>query len=275
MHQFVKRLPWCDLYVDAEHGVVLQQWWKYNWQQATIGGPDWTLAEKKRFHRSVRRQVALVWNNRVRLRLHVKSDPHSSLGHAEGPSHGSLVSSFVSRFGSSGAPINMDIRWVLSGGHWDVTVWKTTMDLQTSVGHVDSCSIDGRKIVLHATSTKPQTACVYMDWQGKRDVCLKNHLVIPHEFGHSLQNWDDEYETFGRSTPGLNPYYADVQSIMSLGRQLRARHFKSVVRELNTMVPGVTFSVLSISNPAPSPRVLGAVQVDPVEQWWQYNPNVA
>jgi hypothetical protein len=62
---------------------------------------------------------------------------------------------------------------------------------------------------------------------------------------------------------------------MSVGRQLRARHFKYVVPELNTMVPGVTFSILPISNPAPSPRVMGHVQMDPIETWWQYNPNVA
>jgi hypothetical protein len=160
MHQFVKRLPWCDLYIDAEHGVVLQQWWKYDWKQATIGGPEWTSAEKRRFHRSVRRQIALVWNNRVRLRLHVKSDPHASLGHAEGPSHGSLVSAFVSRFASSGAPINMDIRWVLSGGHWDVTVWKMTTKLQEAVGMPVNCTIDSRKINLYATSTAPATGCV-------------------------------------------------------------------------------------------------------------------
>jgi hypothetical protein len=65
----------------------------------------------------------------------------------------------------------------------------------------------------------------------------------PHEFGHAILSHGatanpDEYV----STSGN---VADTSSIMNIGRDLRKRHLASVIVELNKLVPGLTFSVVT------------------------------
>ena len=65
----------------------------------------------------------------------------------------------------------------------------------------------------------------------------------PHEFGHAIGNTvvlnrGDEYKP---SRVG----FADKDSVMNLGMQVRKRHFTTIIDALNKMVPGVTFRVKS------------------------------
>jgi hypothetical protein len=55
----------------------------------------------------------------------------------------------------------------------------------------------------------------------------------PHEFGHTLSLLD-EYSAG-------NPDLRDADSVMNIGGQIRPRHLKLIVDELNKMMPGVTF----------------------------------
>ncbi len=57
----------------------------------------------------------------------------------------------------------------------------------------------------------------------------------PHEFGHTLNN-PDEYEA---GSPNLG----DPDSLMNVGRDVRARHLTLVIGTLNRLVPACRFSL--------------------------------
>jgi hypothetical protein len=215
MGHVVKRLPWCVIDIDTTLGrIFFQQSWKYDW---SVRPPmaDWTLAEKRTFHNSVDRQIWASWSNRVRLGV-------------------SGASAIARRFAPTGVTINLDVRWVLRDGHWDVTVWKMRP------GEFEHSTVDfaARKIVLNTnTATSTRNACN----AASPAVCRPGFRSSTHEFGHTIDN-SDEYTA-------TSPHLADNQSIMNIGQQLRDRHFNTIVRELNTMIPGVTFSVAAIRNP--------------------------
>jgi hypothetical protein len=48
-------------------------------------------------------------------------------------------------------------------------------------------------------------------------------------------NRGDEYR------PTL-PHHADKASVINVGRELRTRHFRTMLEEMNQMIPGVRFS---------------------------------
>ena len=65
--------------------------------------------------------------------------------------------------------------------------------------------------------------------------------IVAHEFGHSMGNTGvlkrgDEY----RQT---SPHHGDTQSVLNVGDQLRTRHFRTVVEEMNQMIPETRWRV--------------------------------
>jgi hypothetical protein len=216
MSHVVKQLPWCVIDIDTTHGrVFLQERWKYTWEvQPPMA--DWTLAEKRAFHNSVDRQIWASWSSRVRLSV-------TGAGH------------LVRRFSRHGVPINLDVRWVLHHEQWNVTVRKLVPGL---FAH-STVDFAARRIELNTnTATVTRDACN----AATPAVCRPGFRSSTHEFGHTLEN-RDEY------TAG-SAFLADDRSIMNVGQQLRERHFATIVRELNTMIHGVTFAVGDIHNPA-------------------------
>lgn len=99
----VCEFDWADLYINRRSGrVYLVQEWNYTWLSMP-GTQSWTLQDKQEFHAWLE-DGARFWDEE-RPRLMPKSGP------------------LYRRF-PGGLPIYNDIKWVLRGGHWQVTVEK-------------------------------------------------------------------------------------------------------------------------------------------------------
>src|SRR5262249_9990520 len=139
------------------------------------------------------------------------------------------------RFTGRDITINLDIRWVLSGGHWNVTVTKIP------VGQFATSSVQwaARKITLDSNDTTVRT---FNNGPGTPNT---TQMPVAHEFGHAIGNSiaigheGDEYVA-GKA------HNADAASIMNVGHSLRARHFETIIDELNKMIAHTTFSVRTV-----------------------------
>lgn len=215
MAHVVRTLPWCDIDIDTITGqVFLQQKWNYKW----ILGPVmsvWTATEKTNFHNRADKYIWAAWSKRATLGV-------------------SGTSSFSRTHSSKGVPINLDIRRVTSGEHWNVNVKK----IAASAFERSNVVWSRRIINLDTNDFKTRINCL-----GVPRVCHKQKPVA-HEFGHAAGNTavlgrGDEYKTG-------HAHVNDHASIMNAGSQLRSRHFQTILDELNKMIPGTTFSVKSI-----------------------------
>ncbi len=144
------------------------------------------------------------------------------------------ASAFSLKHSSAGAPINLDIKRVASGEHWNVNVKK----ISPTAFERSNIVWNARKINLDTNDFKARNNCL-----GVLRVC---HTQIPvaHEFGHAVGNTavlnrGDEYRS---SSPHVN----DHASIMNAGSQLRSRHFQTILDELNVMIPDAIFTVKGI-----------------------------
>lgn len=148
-----------------------------------------------------------VWSFRTRLRVTGTSD-------------------FARRFSTRELTLNLDAQWVLGGQHWLVEVTEVPVGFMTHPSRIEWTQ---RRIVL----------CTE-DFQTSRHA----GSIVAHEFGHAagntgVLNRGDEY----RST---SPHHADTSSVMNVGQQLRARHFRTVVEQLNLMIPGTRFTISGV-----------------------------
>jgi hypothetical protein len=214
MGHIVRETNWATIdIVEHESRVFFQQRWKYTWQVRT---PllDWTLAEKRAFHRQVDLQIWASWSNKVTLSVTGTSD-------------------FARRFAGTPLPINLDVRWVLKDEHWNVTAWK----VPDSEKPHNSVNWSGRTILLHTSKLKAYEACN----NATPKVCSVGFKSVPHEFGHAVGNTS----TLGRGDEyaSTSPHLADSDSIVNIGKELRARHFTTMLEEMNKMLPNTTFAV--------------------------------
>src|SRR4029450_13317193 len=85
-----------------EGRVFFQERRQYNWV-TSAGEKDWTLDEKRKFHKAVDNQIWQFWGNKVKLVSSGKAD-------------------FAKKHPR--VPINFDVRWVLAKPHWTVNVRK-------------------------------------------------------------------------------------------------------------------------------------------------------
>jgi hypothetical protein len=216
MGHVVKSLLWCDIDINIDAGhVFLQQKWLYTWLTAA-GVSAWTDVEKTEFHNRADKHIWAAWSNRATLGV-------------------AGTSAFTRRFRASGVKINLDIRRVVAGGHWNVRVTK----IPPQSFRQSNIIWNTRIINLDTNDFKTRTNCI-----GTPPACY-DQKPVAHEFGHAAGNTavlgrGDEYGP-------TSPHYSDHASIMNIGNQLRDRHFRTILDELNTMIPATTFSVKNIN----------------------------
>lgn len=217
MSRIVRNVGWAEISLNTWSSHILcREDWRYNWLTVPPARP-WTESEKRHFHNTIDTQIWRFWSNR--LPIHVTgTDP------------------FARHF--STVRIEFDVRRVTTGGHWTVQARKLP---RGGTFHSETV-FSARTISLDTEDLTPLPSI-----NALRAVRL-NSYTAPHEFGHtqpdvpvsgrsSFGEMPDEY------TPGTPPaLLADTDSIMNIGRQLRARHLAAVLAELNTMLPGCTFS---------------------------------
>jgi hypothetical protein len=213
MGHAVSHLAWGSIDVDTTLGrVFFQQDWRYSWE---FEAPKtaWTYPEQLAFHTKVDRQIWSAWSYRVTLGV---SGNHW----------------MVTRFGRSGLPINFDVRWRTANQttQWSIRAVKTQRTIDQ--GARSQVVFLNRECDLYANDTDPRGA------GNDAGAVRKNFLTPPHEFGHML-GLPDEYNVGSADL-------SDTDSIMNIGRYIRARHMVEVLQELGRMFPGGVFSVKSI-----------------------------
>lgn len=208
----------CAIDVDTDTGrILLRQRWAYRW----IGNaklPPWSYAEQRDFHRRVDLAVWAVWSNRAAMAV-------------------SGASPFAERFARRALPVNMDVSWVTAGQHWTVFVFK----VPPGWFHRSHILWNEKRIELGSRDYEPVVRIV----NGRKRL----QRTAAHEAGHAFGNTGalrrgDEYPK-DRGRP--SPHVGDDESIMHVGEALRARHFRTIVEELNQMIPDTRFQLASLS----------------------------
>lgn len=204
MGHIVKELDWATIDIALDGSLIFVRLdWMYNWKIRN-GLTPWTLSERRAFHRQADIAVWGGWSKRVHVR-------------ATG------TSSVAKRLSSTAIPVNFDIRWVLKKPHWTVEVTK----IPRNSFKRSSVAWKNRKINLDSEDTKM-----------RKD---RQQVPVAHEFGHAIGNTvvlgrGDEYNSG-------HEHKTDTKAMMNVGRELRPRYFRTLIEELNKMIPGVTFSV--------------------------------
>jgi hypothetical protein len=179
-----------------------------------------------------------------------------------GSSGGTLARQLVRTFSTKPLTLSFDVRRVESRAHWTVAVTKYDPRIKRKPrAEVD---IAQRRIFLTSFDTVPVTASRLTPEQAagrrpgesddafekritpaknaERDFVVsqlgeKRFRVAPHEFGHTLGRLD-EYKPD-------SPDYADINSLLNVGRHLRPRHLQLVAAGLESMVPGCKFVAIT------------------------------
>jgi hypothetical protein len=197
----------CNIDLDTTTGQIFSvQKWKYVWR-VSPSMPAWTVREKQFFHRRADLMVWNIWSNRATFTVTGTSD-------------------FAKRFAGKSLPVNFDVNWTLTDTHW------TTYVIKVPAGNLT-----------HNTRVEWATKEIFLCTE---DFVTTSHAggVIAHEFGHSMGNTyvlnrGDEYKP-------ASPHNTDSASVMHVGRTLRTRHFRTMIEEMNKMIPNTTFSVKSL-----------------------------
>lgn len=204
MSVVTKELPWARIEVDAFKGVVtVLQRWGYQWVTA-MGASAWTDAEKTAFHTKA---VQLIKTRIKKQKLQV-SARNLCLVHPK-------------------MDLNFDIGRALEKyKHWTVYVRKLPAGSSptTLISQVDW---NTRTIYLDSADLADYKPC------NAASVC-QTFNAVPHEFMHTFRG-PDEYVSG-------SPHLSDSSSILNIGDQLRTRHIRVILDELNTMMPGWTFA---------------------------------
>lgn len=206
---------WADISLNTDTGhVFVQEKWHYDWT-VDRGARAWTLAEKRRFHALVDRQIWSVWSS-GQFHLRVRG-------------RGEFVRKFPTRL-----PITeFDVKWVLKGGHWQVQARKTAPGAVLTRADDSEVRFGDRKIMLVKKDFAPNQSV-----QNDAGKTNDDFFTGAHEFGHTVQKGadglDDEYNAGAADL-------ADAESVMNIGRKVRERHLAGLVEELNKMLPGATF----------------------------------
>ena len=213
MSQVRKSLPWADIVLDTSSSkIVVKQRWKYVWKLAS-GEKSWTSKEKEAFHTNFVALILKTWS----LKLTVVAD-------------GDKI--HLGNLAEKSFPITFAIRNNQPNPHWTVNVTK----IKKGTWKGSSVQWSRRIMILDSQDLHLVKKCAVPS------VC-RYQAGGPHEFGHAIGNTvvlnrGDEYKP---SRVG----FADKDSVMNLGMQVRKRHFTTIIDALNKMVPGVTFRVKS------------------------------
>lgn len=206
---------WADISLNLDTGhVFVQEKWHYEWF-ADPGAEAWSLAEKRAFHALVDQQIWSVWSSgQFHLRVRGKGE-------------------FVRKFPTRLPVSEFDIKWVLKGGHWQVRARKTAPGAALTRDDDSEVKFRERKIFLTKKDFGPN--------RGAQNAAGKTTAHFPtgaHEFGHTVATSKDNlHDEYGAGNANL----ADTDSIMNIGRKVRARHIEALLEELNKMIPGTQF----------------------------------
>ena len=204
MAHLVSKLPWGDIDLDTTAGrIFFQQKWKYTWTKVGAAS-EWTTAQKRNFHNTLDKQVWSVWSMKIKIKA---------------------VGGTLARRFPAGLPINFDVKWVLAAGHWTVNARK----LVPGGNYRSNVLFASRIINLDSEDLTPHS--VGNDAGASSD----GFRTVPHEFGHTLGNANDDEYTAGAAD------LADTDSILNIGKQLRGRHLNDIITELNKLVPDSNF----------------------------------
>ena len=208
MAHLVSRQSWGVIDFDDVTGrIFVQEDWQYRWRQWPGVTQPWSYAQKRATHRRIDQSIWAVWSNRLSLDVRARSGPPP-------------------RFGTR-APVNFDVRWALTNGHWTVTVWKMPPGADPTL-HRSFVDPSTNEIELNTADLMPREA------GNDAGASTSNFLTAPHEYAHTMDN-PDEYETG-------SPHLADTASLVNIGRQVRGRHLHLLIAALNALAPKLVFS---------------------------------
>ncbi len=205
MSHIVRKPDWAVVDLDTVGGrVFCQQRWQYEWL-VVPPARGWTYAERRAFHHALDSQVWGIWSNRILLRTEGTNDFCRTHPTVE---------------------VEFDIRWVLSNPHWSVDVRKMPpgSNPTTFISNVEPSKGQIHLDTADLASYRPQNAA------GER----RTFRALPHEFGHTMEN-PDEYVA-------RSPHLVDTDSIMNIGRQIRERHVRLLLAELDRMIDHCRFT---------------------------------
>src|SRR5262249_23568662 len=140
------------------------------------------------------------------------------------------TSPFARKFEQVGVPINFDVILHRSRPHWKIKVYRPKPGDEEKDKYRDEVDTDNHIIKFNYANSEPHEVCT----ETRKPVCQNGFLTPSHEFGHTI-NMLDEYVKGSK-------FIKDTNSIMNIGREVRARHLKWILRQLNTMLPHTVFS---------------------------------
>lgn len=212
MSRFSKKTDRMDISIEeSSKQILIQQKWKYNWLNS-MGTSRWTLPQKTNFHDRTDKIIWSKWGEKVSIKV-----------------RGTSVFANTNR--NNVFKIFFDIKWVITGEHWNVNVTKIPKD--TNV--VSNTVWNTRVINLDTQDT-------ILTYKGAKNNIKHYQYPVVHEFGHAVGNskfasrgmHGDEYDI---------PNNFDYFSVMNIGNEIKARHIDYVISQLNTMIPNTTFYV--------------------------------
>jgi hypothetical protein len=222
MSWVTKEESWAKLVIDTTTGTIMVlERWKYNFTSGP-GLKDWTSGERIRFHRSVKAQISRGWNRKVKLKT-------------------SGAAPFAHKFKTAG--VAFIVRRVWKDQHWTVDVRKMPAG-STPTSFISNVDRPHLRINLDSADLASYTPT---------NAAGASHtfLAVPHEFGHTFPDVDDEYNAPDApplTLEGMIDFAAqvahllDTNSIMNIGNEIRGRHLEPILDSLNTMIPDCKFA---------------------------------
>lgn len=203
MDVVAKEVPWARIEINTRQAKVrVVQRWAYTWVTA-MGAGAWTDAEKKTFHDEVVRLItSRIKKDKVKVAAKDRCLVHDQLD------------------------LEFDIGWSLEKWkHWTVYARKLPAG-STPTTLISEVRAADRIIYLDSADTADYNVC-------NAAAACRTFNAVPHEFIHTFTG-PDEYN--GGS------FLPDTDSVLNIGDELRERHIRLLLKELNTMITGWTFS---------------------------------
>jgi hypothetical protein len=238
MH-LVHREGWATIDLDVTNGhVFVRQDWFYEWRDPPRGVAPWTADEKAAFHHAVDHLIWGHWSMRASITVSRSHTRASATGMARDP---------VARFPHRRLTLSFDVRKVPTRTQWLIQVGKVDPKLEPKDWPRPMTWFEQRRMELYDSSitkrhAKPPPEDLLPNDHRPKLKKRPTFYQAPHEFGHAIgyghsheANIPDDYER-------KSSYNSDVQSIMNVGRRLRARHLFMIMGRLGRMVPGCTFT---------------------------------
>lgn len=227
------------IYVHLEDGMVsFHQRWKYHFtRDQTFGrgaalASAWTDDEQRDFHYAASSLIWKFWNSHRTLAG--SSDPTTQQFVDLLNKHSGISFSvrgkgdFAQKFAGRQLPVEFDVLLSKSRPHFAVNVKKMLP------GRDFRSFVDNGAHTINVAKTDTERSSARQN--GRNGAATDDFYTLPHEFGHTLGDLPDEYEVGAANRK-------DTDSLMNIGKEVRARHLRFLRDQLNTMLKGVTFDL--------------------------------